>query len=298
MTLLKPDTIKPSLEELKKAFPDSEVWLSGDKDETNGSCAPGSVCIRLSPRSSYCGDSLDIIYVDPAVPAPSLEYREENRLLSTRRACLFEEGFRCRHVDVSGMGLQSMHILFGHFVERIGSRQYFMVNGDGATPDDYCLILIHNGDLVTPDFSSALEREALFTIAIPDRRMRIHVVKCEGQPADIMAATADDILKAMQKTASLHFAELSEAILEDFPKKFDHLYCDDGVMYSDAWLLDEYGREIPPDAKREIPLSRADGGLYKTWFALTKYENRLCCSCKMEPDGHVSCRTGLRAAKV
>lgn len=286
MKLLKPDTIKPSLEELKKAFPDSEVWLAMDMDETKCSCAPDSVCIQLNPAISRYSDSLDIIYVNPAILTPPLEYREGNRLSSIRMACLFEEGLRC-HVDVPGMGSQSMHILFGHFVERIGSRQYFMVNGDGATPDGYCLILIHNGDLVTPDFSSALEREALFTIAIPDRRMRIHVVKCEGQPADIMTATADDILKAMQKTSSLHFAELSEAILEDFPKKFDHLYCDDGVMYSDAWLLDEYGREIPPDAKREIPLSRADGGLYKTWFALTKYENRLCCSCKMEPDGHV-----------
>lgn len=279
MTLLKPDTIKPSIEELKKAFPDSEVWLAKDKHETNCSCAcaPGSVCIQLNPAISCHSGSLDIIYVNPAIPAPSLEYRERNRLLSIVMARLFREGFRC-DVDASEMGLQSINILFGHFVEYI-----FVVNGDGATLDDYCLIFIHDGDPVTPDFNSALEREALFTVAIPGLRY-IHAVKREEQYGANM--TMDNIVKAEQ-TISLHFAELSEAILKDFPKKFDHLCCDDGVMYSDAWLLDEYGREIPPDAKREIPLSRADGGFYKTWFALTEYENRLCCSCKMQPDGQV-----------
>lgn len=280
-TLMGARTIELTLEELLRAFPNGK-----DRTKEFSDRYQGEVFFSLDSESSAYGNATDVIFVDPEIPIhvqePTTSVEEARAEPSSttlveqiRQSDLFTGGYadhKCTLKDICPQLSTARYLLGNPGVKN--SRPVFMVGGGYPTA---ALVLIHHQSRVfTQELPLDFERSIFLSVVDSYDRLTLEL----DLEYLFGRKTTPDFY------SSRHYFSLANNILSQFPQKFEYVCRDNGVKYDEAWVIDQYGNELPPDLVEEKPLTSTGEGGYvlKTWL---HPENFICCACETAPNGEV-----------
>lgn len=277
-TLLTPNTRKLTLDELLQAFPEGK-----DRRGDFADGYEGEVFFSLDPASSPYGDALDVVFVDPEIP---VDYAKESThpdltelgsvsfVKRVRQSKLFTGGYLdYSHtlVDFCPQFMNARYLLGNSTIKN--GRPAFLVGGKNCSD---MLVLVPRKQIENVEVPLEIELSFILSSPAPGDQHALEI--------DLMSLLKqEDDIKLL---SSMHYQDLVRNIMSQFPQKFEYVCRDNGVKYDEAWMIDWYGNEIPPDLVEKRPLTSAGEGGYtrKTWLHPEQF---ICCVCYTDFDSEV-----------
>ncbi len=138
------------------------------------------------------------------------------------------------------------------------------------------LVLVQSDQIKEADVLSELNQSVSFATAVSNYEQAIVI--------DLAMLFNQDKTGIM--LSNKHYRSLVHSMMGQLTQKFEWVCRDNGVKYDEAWMIDWYGNEIPPDLVEEIPLTSTGEGGYtrKTWLSPEQF---ICCACYTDFDGTV-----------
>lgn len=156
-------------------------------------------------------------------------------------------------------------------------RPVFMV-GEGSFPEAVLILVPHQSRVFTQELSRDFERSILLSTVDSDDNLTLEL------DLEYLSERNGAVPSCFLKNR--YHGLLIRNIMDHFPQKFEYVCRDNGVKYDEAWMIDWYGNEIPPDLVEEKPLTSTGEGGYtrKTWLSPEQF---ICCACYTDFDGTV-----------
>lgn len=274
-TLLKPNMRKLTLTDLFRAFPEGKDRRGDFADDYEG-----EIFFSLDRASSPYGD-LDVVFVDPEIPVAYAKESIKLDFAEPGSACLVE---RIRRSELFAGGYTDYSRTLSDIFPGVWTAGYLLgcLYGENSCPvftvgEDNCtemLVLVQSDQIKEADVLSELNQSVSFATAVSNYEQAIVIdlaILFNQDKTDIMLSNK-------------HYRSLVHSMMGQLTQKFEWVCRDNGVKYDEAWMIDWYGNEIPPDLVEEIPLTSTGEGGYvrKTWL---HPEDFICCVCYTDFDG-------------
>lgn len=292
-TLLKPSTRKLTLPELFQAFPEGKNRRGDFLNHREG-----EVFFSLDPEDSPYGDAMDVVFVDPAIPADPLPQKTASAeevgsepssaalIERIQEDDLFNEGYEDHSSTLQDISVDFLNgqYLLGSLGTR-NDRQVFMVDGCLPTDEHLPTAALISIPYLSPAFLARASQNLRESILIWGVNEDDHLFLVLDLYQYELLEKGDGAL-CINLDSSMRYRKLVRNIMDYFPQKFEYACRDNGVKYDEAWVIDQYGNELPPDLAEEKPLTSTGEGGYvlKTWL---HPEDFICCACETAPNGEV-----------